>query len=266
MVSFDRTKTYELVGLYIQSELQKILPKSNFRLYRDDGLDLLRNLNGQQTDKVSKDIITIFKDIAFSLEIETNLKETNFLDGLFNLSNRTYRPYKKPNNRLFYIHSLLNHPPNVIKQIPNSIQDILSKNSSKEQIFNTTPKREYENILKKSEFKVNFKYTKNQSQKPKNRTRNFIWFNPPFNKVISTIVSNLFIRLINRHFPNSHRHKFTYIKFTETRRWLVTAVCKICPKFTMGIIARLHLHRVTKRCRTLAKVFFLLFFLIYILF
>ena len=85
MVGFDRKKTYELVGLYIQSELEKILPKSNSRLYRDDGLDLLRNVNGQQTDKVSKDIITIFKDIAFSLEIETNLKETNFLDGLLNL-------------------------------------------------------------------------------------------------------------------------------------------------------------------------------------
>ena len=67
---FDRTEIYELVGLYIQWKLEKILQKSNFRLYRDDGIDLLRNLNGQQTSKVSKDIIIIFKDIGFSLEIE----------------------------------------------------------------------------------------------------------------------------------------------------------------------------------------------------
>ena len=47
MGSFDGAKTCELVGLYIQSKLEKILPKSNFALYRDDGLASLRNLNGQ---------------------------------------------------------------------------------------------------------------------------------------------------------------------------------------------------------------------------
>ena len=62
--------------------------------------------------------------------------------------------------------------------------------------------------LKKSGFKVDFKYTKNQQQKPKNRTQNIIWFNPPFNKAASTNVAKIFLRLINRHFPKSHRlHK-----------------------------------------------------------
>ena len=53
---------------------KKILPKSNFSIYQDDGLALLKNLNGQGTDKVRKNIIRVFKDIGFSLEIETNLK------------------------------------------------------------------------------------------------------------------------------------------------------------------------------------------------
>ena len=47
MGSFDGTEICELVGLYIQSNLKNILPKTNFGLYRDDGLILLRNLNGQ---------------------------------------------------------------------------------------------------------------------------------------------------------------------------------------------------------------------------
>ena len=47
MGSFDGAEICELVGLYIQSNLENILPKSNFGLYRDDGLILLRNLNGQ---------------------------------------------------------------------------------------------------------------------------------------------------------------------------------------------------------------------------
>ena len=34
---------------------------------------LLRNLNGQETGKVRKSIIGVFKDIGFSIEIETNL-------------------------------------------------------------------------------------------------------------------------------------------------------------------------------------------------
>ena len=74
MGGFDKTEICELVGFYIQSKLQKILPKSNLGLYRDDGLALLRNLNRQQTGKARKYIIGVFKDIGFSLEIETNLR------------------------------------------------------------------------------------------------------------------------------------------------------------------------------------------------
>ena len=69
MGSFDGGQISELAGPYIQSKLEKILPKSNFGLYRYDGLALLINFNGQQTDKVTKNIIGVFKDIGFSREI-----------------------------------------------------------------------------------------------------------------------------------------------------------------------------------------------------
>ena len=42
-----------------------MLPKSNFRFYRDTGIALLGNLNRQQTDRVRKNIIGVFKDIRF---------------------------------------------------------------------------------------------------------------------------------------------------------------------------------------------------------
>ena len=83
--SFDGAEIWELVGLYIQSKLEKILLKSNFGFYGDGGLALLRNLNGQQSDKVRKNIIGVFKNIGFSLEIETYLKEVDFLVFSFNL-------------------------------------------------------------------------------------------------------------------------------------------------------------------------------------
>ena len=177
MGSFHGTETCELVGLCIKSKLENKIPKSNFGLYQDDGLPLLRSLNGQLTDNVKKNIIWVFKDISFSLEIKTNLKEVDFLDVSLNLRNGTYRPYKKPNDILLYVHSLLNHPPNVIKQIPNSIQERLSN----EEIFNTA-KCGYEDALKKSEFKVDFKYTKNQ----RHRSPIIIWFNSTFIKAVST--------------------------------------------------------------------------------
>ena len=90
--SFDGAEICERVGLYIQSKLEKILPKSNFGWNRDGGLALIRNLNGQKTDKVRKNIIGVFKDIGFCLEIETNLKEVDFLDVSLNVRNGTYRP------------------------------------------------------------------------------------------------------------------------------------------------------------------------------
>ena len=158
MGSFDGAEICELVGLYIQSNLENILPKTNFGLYRDHELILLRNLNGQQMDKKRKTIIKIFKDIGFSIDIQTNLKEVDFLDVTLNLQNGTYRPYKKANDKLLYIHSSSNHPPQIIKQLPNSISERLSKNSSNQEVFNTA-KVEYEDALKKSGYNVDLKYT-----------------------------------------------------------------------------------------------------------
>ena len=93
--SFDGAEICELVGFYIQPKLEKILPKSNCGLHQDNELALLRNLNGEQTDKFRKKIIGVFKYIGFSLEIENNFKEVDFLHVSLNLRNGTYRPYKK---------------------------------------------------------------------------------------------------------------------------------------------------------------------------
>ena len=72
--------------------------------------------------KLGKNIIGVLKNIGFSLDIETNLKEVDFLDVLLNLGNGTYCPYKKRIVLMvLYIRSLSNHPLNVIKEIPNFI-------------------------------------------------------------------------------------------------------------------------------------------------
>ena len=119
------TELYELIGMYIQSLLTNILSKDNMGSHRDDRLFILRNINSQQTDRIRKKIISIFKNIDFKIEIVTNLTEVDFLDVTFNLENNTYHPYKKPNNELIYIDVSSNHPPQIKKQLTKIISDRL---------------------------------------------------------------------------------------------------------------------------------------------
>ena len=49
-----------------------------------------------------------------------------------------------------------------------------------------------------------YTYKKNTKQK-RNRTRNIIWFDPPFNKNVSTNVAKPFLKLLDQHFPKSNK-------------------------------------------------------------
>ena len=60
------------------------------------------------------------------------MKIVNYLDVTFNLNEATYQPYQKPDNIIQYIHVESNHLPNIIKQIPKTIEKRLSKLSSNE--------------------------------------------------------------------------------------------------------------------------------------
>ena len=93
-----------------------------------------------------KNIIKIFKDIGFAIDIETNLKIVDFLDITFSLNNVTFRSYKKPDDLLSYINKSSNHPPQIINQLPKIINKRLSRNSTKEEVFNSS-KYQYEKPL-----------------------------------------------------------------------------------------------------------------------
>ena len=46
-------------------------------------------------DHARKNVIKIFEEVGFKIEIQTHLEIVSFLDMTFNLSNGAYRPYKK---------------------------------------------------------------------------------------------------------------------------------------------------------------------------
>ena len=182
MGSYDDAEICELVGIYKQSKLAKLIDKKNLGLYRDDGLILLKNTKGREVDQTRKKIIKIFKDVVFKIEIKTNLKIVDFLYVTLNLSNGTYSPYKKPNDQLLYVHKSSNHPPQIINMLPKSINERLFKNSTNPEIVDKA-KIDYEKALKDSGCKsVNLTFKKPAEKQNRTRSRKIIWFNPPFNK------------------------------------------------------------------------------------
>ena len=71
--------------------------------------------------------------------VESNLRITNYLDVTLNLNDGSFRPCKKPVDIIQYISKESNHPPNLIKHLPASIEKRFSNNSFNEKIFQESP-------------------------------------------------------------------------------------------------------------------------------
>ena len=72
MGSYDGAEVCELVGTYILNVLAEKYGKNNAGLYRDDGLAVFENINGNQAEKIRKEIITIFRNLGLKITIENN--------------------------------------------------------------------------------------------------------------------------------------------------------------------------------------------------
>ena len=68
-------------------------------------------------------------------------------------------------------------------------------------------KGKYGKTLRESGYEnVSLIYTdKKHIKQKRNRFRNIIWFNPPFNINVSTNVAKRFLNLIEQHFPKSNK-------------------------------------------------------------
>ena len=56
MGCFDGVEICELVGIHIQNKLCKSMNEKDFGLYRDDGLETLRNTSGPKMQEHYQDI------------------------------------------------------------------------------------------------------------------------------------------------------------------------------------------------------------------
>ena len=122
MGAYDGAEVCELIGIFMLSLLSKHINKNHIGLYRDDGLVILKNTSGPETEKLKKKLQKLFKEKDLDIIIQCNLKITNYLDVTLNLNNGSYRPYRKPNKETNYIHINSDPPPPIIKEIPQSIE------------------------------------------------------------------------------------------------------------------------------------------------
>ena len=204
MGSFDGAEICELVGLFMLSKLEVLLGQESVGLYRDDGLAAIGSESGRILDRFRKDIIELFKSENLSITIETNLKITDFLDATLNLRTGKYSPFLKPDSKPLYIHRKSNHPPAIIKQLPNMISKRISDLSSDEGEFNKA-KSIYEDALRSSGYPDTLTYCPSTNTRRRSN-RKVIWFNPPYSSNVQTSIGKIFLRLINKHFPQTHRY------------------------------------------------------------
>ena len=76
-------------------------------------------------------------------------------------------PYRKPNDHPLYINNQSNHPPSIRKQLPEMINDRISKLSHNQDSFDQASPL-YTEALKNSGYKASMKYNKAVSVESKN--------------------------------------------------------------------------------------------------
>ena len=203
MGSFHGAEVCDLVGLYILDKLKSIF--DNCGLYRDDGLGVIDLSKPLVYERIKKSTFKLMSDIGFKITLEIGAQITNFLDVTLNLSNNTHRPYRKPNSLLNFININSDHPYHIKKCLPVMTQKRLSTLSSNEKIFNEI-KAPYETELRNRGFKCKLKYEKLDVDKKRKKPRNrhIMWYNPPYCSSVNINLGKEFLKLVDKHFPDSH--------------------------------------------------------------
>ena len=206
MGSFHGAEVCDLVGLYILSRLKSVF--NSCGLFRDDGLAVVDLSKPVVYERKRKAIFKLMSEIGFKITLDLGSCQTDFLDVTLNLTNNTFRPYRKPNSLLNFININSDHPYHIKRCLPKMTEKRLSALSSDAKIFNEI-KMPYENELKSRGFHCNLKYQclNNNSKTNKSRNNRVIWYNPPYCSLIDINLGKEFLKLVDKHFPVGHFYR-----------------------------------------------------------
>ena len=208
MGAFDGAELCMIIGAYILDSLNKEFPFLIGGLYRDDGLILTRGMSGHELDRFRKDLIVFFRHMDLGVIVDTNLSIVNFLDVTLDLEADKFRPYRKPNDNLFYINRLSNHPPCIIENLVPNISKRISSLSADEATFNSASSY-YNEALSRSGFTDRIQLESSYSTRSANRRaryRKVLWFNPAYSLSVRTNIGKEFLNLVSLHFPSGHKY------------------------------------------------------------
>ena len=201
---FDGAEISEIVGLFLLEEIRTELG-INIGIYRDDGCGVT-DLPPQDAENLKKQIGAIFRRHKLEITSKANKKRVEFLDIYMDLDLDEYGPYIKENNAPLYVDAGSNHPSKVLENIPKGINRRLSQISATNSIFEKAAPK-YQDALEKSGHKYRLNFDPSpplQSEAKKQgrqRKRAVIWFNPPFSREVTTNVGQLFLQIMDKHFP-----------------------------------------------------------------
>ena len=205
MGGYPGAETSDLVGLFLLFETKDL--GVVLAAYRDDWLGYSR-LTSRQTDLIKKKIKAVFDRHGLKIDIEVNKNVVDYLDVTLDMKKETYQPFTKPNHVPIYVHKLSNHPPSVLKNIPQSVNDRLCKLSSSKELFDAASPQ-YQESLRQSGYSYKLEYkemsgnVENQPRRRRNRRRRVTYFNPPFSLNVETNVGKEFLSII-KSFPKNN--------------------------------------------------------------
>ena len=197
----DGAEICELVGLYILTEIHENIDFTSVGLYRDDGLAVIRSTSGSSLDRYRKKLITFFQDNELKITVKSGKTSINFLDINFSLNSESYQPYRKPNDEPLYINRNWNHPPTILSRLPQTISKRLTSLSSNYELISRAAPMYNAGHTEK----INYHSKINDNKPSRNHKRNITWYNPPYNKSISTNIGRVLLNLLYKHFHKKHK-------------------------------------------------------------
>ena len=202
MGSYDGAETCELIGIYMLSLIASKF-KDEVGLYRDDGLAVCK-ATAKEIEKTKKEVCKVFKSKDLKITIDANKKIVHFLDVTFDLTDGSYKPYMKPNNKLSHVHQQSNHPPALLKNIPLNINKRLTNISSSKEVFDESI-APYQQALKESGYDHKLTYNPEPTPRTKRkRKRDITWYNPPFDSNVKSNLGRKFLRIVDKCFQKKH--------------------------------------------------------------
>ena len=151
-------------------------------------------------------LITLFQDNELKITVDTGKTSIDFLDINFCQHLESYQPYRKPNDEPLYINRNLNHPPTILSRLPQAISKGISSLSSHYKFFSRAAPM-YNAALENAGYaeRVNGASKINENKPSRNCKCNIIWYNPPYNKGVSTNIGHVFLNLLDKHLYKEHK-------------------------------------------------------------